>query len=381
MKKIRILHVTSGLGVGGAETMLFRLVQSLHRHEGHEHAIVALTDGSSFDFVSLGVPVEFVDLRKMVNLLSGLVRLRQTIRRHEPDVIQAWMYHGNTASTLLAPRNVPIVWGIHHSLHDLENEKLTTRVLIKAGATLGKWSNVRKIVYVSGKSQTQHCVHGYPAAKSIVIPNGFNCAEFLPDDNVRVSIRRELGFGEHHLLIGNFGRYHPVKDHDLLLRAFATIAKDFTWARLLLVGTDMTAANSELIALIHLLGIEGRVLLLGPRHDMPRMYNALDLYVLSSKSESFPIVLGEASACGVPSITTDVGDAARIVGETGRVVPPSCIDGLCGALRQMLSLDSLERRYLGARARKNVVDRFGLSMVVRSYAELYEDLVGVGEKP
>jgi glycosyltransferase involved in cell wall biosynthesis len=372
--------VTSGLGIGGAETMLFRLVQALHGHQGHEHAVVALTDGSSFDFASLGVAVDIVDLRKMINPLSSVAQLRETIRRHEPDVVQAWMYHGNVATTLSAPRGVPIVWGIHHSLHNLKGEKFTTRVLIKAGATLGNFRRVRRIVYVSGKSQAQHCARGYPAAKSIVIPNGFNCIEFSPDDDVRESTRRELGLSEHHLLIGNFGRYHPIKDHDLLLRAFATIVNNFAEARLLLVGSGMTEGNPELLRLIRVLGITDKVLLLGPRNDMARMYNALDLYVLSSKSESFPNVLGEASACGVPSITTDVGDAARIVSETGRVVPPSSIDGLRDALRQMLSLGSLERRSIGARARQNVVDRFGLPVVARAYADLYEDLISLEAK-
>ena len=148
----------------------------------------------------------------------------------------------------------------------------------------------------------------------------------------------------------------------------------------MLAGTGMTEANSELIELIRMLGIADQVALLGPRNDMPRMYNALDLYVLSSKSESFPNVLGEASACGVPSISTDVGDAARIVSETGCIVPPSCIDGLCDALRQMLSLGSLERRSIGARARQNVVHHYELPVIVRAYAGLYEDLIGLYRK-
>ncbi|MEO6023947.1 MAG: glycosyltransferase [Burkholderiales bacterium] len=372
--------MTSGLGVGGAETMLFRLVQSLHGCEGHEHAIVTLTDGCGFDFFSLGVSVDIVDLKKITNPLSTIGQLWRTIRRHEPDVIQGWMYHGNLAATLAAPNGIPIVWGIHHSLHDLENEKFTTRALIKAGANLGNWAKVRRIVYVSEKSQAQHCAIGYPTEKAIVIPNGFDCVEFSPDKGVRISIRSELGFDDHHLLIGNFGRYHPVKDHDLLLRAFATIAGDFPEARLLLAGTGITEANLELVELIRMLGIPDRVELLGPRSDMSRMYNALDLYVLSSKSESFPNVLGEASACGIPSITTDVGDAARIVGGTGCVVPPSCIDGLRGALRQMLSLGANERRSIGAHSRRNIVDHFGLPVAVRAYSEQYENLLHLGGK-
>lgn len=355
--------------------MLYRLVQSLHGRDGHEHAIVTLTDTCSFDFVSLGVPVDIVDLKKMVNPVSGLARLRQVIRMHKPDVIQAWMYHGNVAATLSGPAGIPVVWGIHHSLHDLMNERLATRLLIRAGAFLGKWKNTSRIVYVSGKSQAHHCAHGYPVEKSIVIPNGFDCFDFLPDESIKVMTRHELGFDDSHMLIGNFGRYHPVKDHDLLLRAFSAVSNDFPKARLLLAGTGITETNQELIDLVRTLGIGDRVVLLGPRNDMPRLYNALDLYVLSSKSESFPNVLGEASACGVVSITTDVGDAGQIIGETGLVVPPSSPDALCSAIRQMLSLERRERQALGARARQNIVNRFGLPVVVRAYAGLYKELI------
>ncbi len=360
--------------------MLYRLIRSLHGRDGQEHSVVTLTDTCSFDFASIGIPVDLVDLKKVVNPLSGFATLRKMIQKQKPDIIQGWMYHGNLASTLAGPPNVPVAWGIHHSLHDLKHEKLATRFLIKAGAFLSKRKNTRRIEYVSGKSQMHHYAQGYPLEKSIVIPNGFDCGDFSPDEAARLSVRHELGFNEGHVLIGNFGRYHPVKDHDLLLRAFASVSKDFQEACLVLAGTGVDQANLDLTGLICALGIADRVVLLGPRSDMPRLYNALDLYVLSSKSESFPNVLGEASACGVPSITTDVGDAGLIVGNTGWVVPSANAEALSGALREVLSLKSQERRLLGARARQHVVDRFGIHVVASSYARLYDELYKSTEK-
>lgn len=354
--------------------MLYRLVRSLHGSDGQEHSVITLTNTCSFDFLQIGVPVDLVDFKKTVNPLSALTALRTMIRKQRPDVIQAWMYHGNLASTLSSPASVPVAWGIHHSLHDLENETLATRFLIKSGAFLSKRKNTRKIVYVSGMSQTHHCARGYSLEKSIVIPNGFDCADFSPDDDSRHSIRRELGFNEEQVLIGNFGRYHPVKDHDRLMRAFASVADEFHEAHLLLAGIGIDQTNQDLMGLAYALGIAERVVFLGPRTDMPKLYNALDLYALSSKSESFPNVLGEASACGIPSITTDVGDAELIVGNTGWVVPPADVEALSGALREALYLESQERRLLGARARKHISDRFGLHVVADSYARLYDEL-------
>jgi glycosyltransferase involved in cell wall biosynthesis len=370
-QKKRILHVTSGLGLGGAETMLYRLVRSLHQNEDQEHSIITLTDNCSFDLSSIKVSVDVVDLRRSV---SGLWKVREIIKVRKPDLIQAWMYHGNFVSSLVAPLGIPVIWGIHHSLHDLENEKPSTRAIIKAGAFLGRRKNTKSIVFVSEKSKTHHCQYGYPSDKSIVIPNGFDCFVFSPDEDSRHSLRQELGFTDDHILVGNFGRYHPVKDHELLLRAFAKASMAVPMARMVLAGTEMTEKNVSLTNLIHGLGLGGRVLLLGQRNDMPRLYNALDIYALSSRSEAFPNVLGEASACGVPSISTDVGDTARIIGDTGRVVPPCNVDALAEAMSHMLLLDSDARRFLGALARKHVVDRFGLPVVACRYAKLYDEL-------
>jgi glycosyltransferase involved in cell wall biosynthesis len=373
-RKKRILHITSGLGLGGAEMMLYRLVQSLHGQGQYEHAVVALTSGCDFDFDLLGVSVDLVDFKKTWNIMSGLAALRRTIKKYDPDVIHAWMYHGNLAATLASSIKVPVVWGIHHSLHDLKHEKLSIRFLIRAGAFLSRKRNIRRIVYVSEQSRAHHSAYGYSLEKSVVIPNGFDCVAFAPDQVSRVLVRGELGFGESHVLIGNFGRYHRVKAHDLLVRAFASVANDFADSRLVLAGAGVVGENGELTTLVRSLGIEGRVVLLGPRGDMSRLYNAIDLYVLSSNSESFPNVLGEASACGVPSITTDVGDASRIVGNTGCVVPPFSVEALARALRRMLSMEPRERRFLGARARQHVIEHFEISAVSQKYAELYNGM-------
>ena len=354
--------------------MLYRLVRELHGHDGQIHSIITLTDNCSFDFASVGVHIDLLDLKKAVNPLWGLVKLREMIRKHNPDVIQAWMYHGNLASTISSPPGIPVVWSIHHSLHDLKHEKLSIRLLIKTGAFLSRSKNTRRIVYCSENSKNQHCDHGYPLEKAIIIPNGFDCVEFSPDEAARLSTRRALGFDEDHLLIGNFGRYHPVKDHEILLRAFAEVSVDVPMARIVLAGSGITDTNPDLVNLIRRLGIANRIVLLGPRNDMPKLYNALDLYALSSKSEAFPNVLGEASACGVPSITTDVGDASRIIGDTGSVVSPGSVDLLRGALRQMLMLDRCERITLGNRARQHVVDSFALPVVASAYSDLYNNL-------
>lgn len=368
----RVLHVTSGLGVGGAETMLYRLVRAMHGVDGQRHAIITLTDNNSFDFDALGVPVKTISLHGRP--LSGLLALRAEIEGQNPDIVQAWMYHGNVCATLMAPKVIPVVWGIHHSLHDLHNEKTSTRIAIRAGARLSRWQQTRHVVYVSERSREHHAAFGYAAEKAVVIPNGFDCTVFCPDFRAGGAVRAALGFGPNDVLIGNFGRYHAVKDHPLLLRAFASIARKFPKVHLLLAGSGVSETNDELTGMIRQVGLSSRVRLLGPRNDMPALYNALDLYVLCSRTESFPNVLGEAGACGIPCITTDVGDAWQIVGDSGIVVPPGDTDALAAALNRTLSLSIHERGAMGSAAQRHVASHFSLEMVRRAYADLYSKI-------
>ena len=103
---------------------------------------------------------------------------------------------------------------------------------------------------------------------------------------------------------------------------------------------------------------------------------ALDVLVSSSSfGEAFPNVLGEAMACGVPCVVTDVGDSAEIVGETGRVMVPKDMEGLARHTIELLQLSDKERRALGARVRERVQARYDIKGVVRQYERFYERLM------
>jgi glycosyltransferase involved in cell wall biosynthesis len=114
--------------------------------------------------------------------------------------------------------------------------------------------------------------------------------------------------------------------------------------------------------------------MLGRRDDVPQLWAASDLGVLSSVSEGFPNVVAEAMACATPCVVTDVGDARRIVGETGLVVPPGNPEALAAAMCELLARGPAPLRDLGASARERVRREYGLDRMVDAYEELYESL-------
>jgi glycosyltransferase involved in cell wall biosynthesis len=234
-----------------------------------------------------------------------------------------------------------------------------------------------RIVCCSNHARDRYAAHGFEPGKMTVIPNGFDTDVFRPDPPARWAIRRELSIDPAAPVIGLVARYDPLKDHETFLRAAALLAARQPEVRFLLCGDRVDRGNTALSNRVDELGLAPRCHLLGPKRDVARIYAALDVATSSSISEAFPLVLGEAMACGVPCVATDVGDSALIVGPAGRIVPPRNPDALAAAWAELLDLGAAARAGLGAAGRARVRELFDLDSVTRRYEALYEDLLGV----
>ena len=373
-----MLHVINDLSVGGAEMMLYKLLSGSDSHH-FEPAVISLGKRSVLDerIEALGVPVHNIGMRPgALPTPREVLRLLSTARRLRPDLIQGWMYHGCLAAQLChaAARRAPVVWSIHCCNYDLGLEKRMTAAIIRLCGRLSPLA--ARIIYVSEASRLQHEAMGYRAERSRLIPNGFDMTRFAPSSEARQAVRAELGVREDHLLIGLIGRFHPMKDHINFLRAAARLSEEYHAVHFLLAGRGVDAGNQTLRRLISRWGLEGRTHLLGERRDIPRLIAASDICSLSSAyGESFPLVVGEAMACGVPCVVTDVGDAAEMVGATGLVVPPRNSEALADGWREMIRLGSAGRALLGEAARERIRENFLLASVIAQYEALFGDVL------
>jgi glycosyltransferase involved in cell wall biosynthesis len=214
-----------------------------------------------------------------------------------------------------------------------------------------------------------------------VIPNGFDVSLFRPDPAARSYNRRLLGLPLNPILIGLIARYDPMKDHYTFLRAASHLLKDRSGIHFVLVGRNVAESNNDLTTIIQDLGISKHIHLLGERWDVPKIMQTLDILALTSAfGEGFPNVIGEAMACGVPCVVTNVGDAPLIVSNTGRVVPSRNPHALANAWGELIDLPTEERRRLGLAARQRIAQHFSLATVVAQYTALYEELVAGGQR-
>ena len=209
----------------------------------------------------------------------------------------------------------------------------------------------------------------------VVIPNGFDLAAFRPDPPARWSVRHELSIPAETPLIGLVGRFHPQKDHQTFVQAAAWLHTRLPETHFLLCGDGITWENPTLAAWIETAGLRPCFHLLGRRDDIPRLTAALDLASSSSAyGEGFSNVIGEAMACGVPCVVTDVGDAALLVGSTGRVVPPRTPQALAQEWYALLALEREGKEQLGRAARQRIEAHFSLPAIVARYEALYAAL-------
>lgn len=367
---MKVLHLINGLCAAGAEVMLFNLARKL-KERGVEQSLVTLLPGGSLEerFIAEGLEPRDVGMKQGVPSVGALLRLRSEIRTSGADVVLAWLYHSCWAASLAAPSGVPVVWGIHHTLTKLSEEKRLTRLLIQGGAWLSR--RVAGYVYVSQLSADQHFEVGYPRTNAAVIPNGFDLEGLSPSEKIRHDVRRELGVVESATVFGSAARYHPNKNHVGLVEAFGAVAQEREDAVLLLAGRGVDSANRELAEAVAASGAASKIRLLGERTDMARLMNGMDFYVSASRwSESFPLVLGEAMATKVPCIATDLGDCAYIVGDIGRVIEADRPEALKNALAWALNLGVDDRKRLGELARRRVGEKFGLDPVADRYIEV-----------
>jgi glycosyltransferase involved in cell wall biosynthesis len=381
---IRVTHVITGLELGGAEMMLYKLLGALDRERFDPTVISLSTFGPLAPRIAgLGIPVSALGMSPGLSLahppVRPLGRLARRLRARRPQIVHTWMYHADLLGGALAraSSDAKVIWGVRGSL-DPELSKRGSLLTARACALTSRVLPDR-IVSCSQRLAEMHVEFGYDSSRMLVIPNGFDLALLAPDEVLRVRTREHLGMGEGELLVGNVGRYHPQKDHRAFVRAAGEIARERPDARFVLCGPGVDRANGELTGWIAQAGIADRCELLGAVDDPRGVLNALDVLVCSSAfGEGFPNVLGEAMACGVPCVTTDVGDAAMVVGDTGRVAPARDARALAGEVLTVLSLPSAERRALGKQGRARVQQNFALEQVVGRFEALYLELCAGG---
>lgn len=369
----RVLHVISGLTVGGAEMALYRLVTG-SRGSDYTHAVVALTPDGILGQRLREAGIELTAFDFKAAPVSNFFGLLSLMRRSRPDIVQTWLYHadmfGGMAARLAGNRNV--IWGIRTSELTAGDSRFT--VIVRKICAWLSHSVPRAIVCVAEAARRTHAQVGYDAARMVVVPNGFDLTRLVASaEQVRL-LRGRCGFGTEEIVVGSLGRFNASKDQHNFVRAAGLLAQQHKHVRFLMVGRGLDAGNAELMRWIAQTGHADRFVLLGERADVPVCLAAMDIFCLSSRTEGFPNAVGEAMAMGVPCVVTDVGDAAMLVADTGVVVPKEDSRALAQGVAGLLALEPDARRQLGQKGRTRVHAEFTVERTRERFEAIYQRL-------
>ncbi len=368
------------LNRGGAERQLAMLAANLPRD--FEPTVLTFYDGGPiWDELAQAPGVRLRSLKKRGRweVVAFVLRLTRLLRQSRPSILHCYLVEPSILGLIAArAAGVPVViWGVRASDVDFSQYDRAQRIAFRLSVFLSRFPTA--IVANSARGREYHQRQGYAAARFDVVPNGIDTERFRPCAAARFALRDRWGIRSDDLLIGIAARLDPMKGHSTLLHAIRQISVGRPGVKLVCVGSGPPAYVRYLQDLSNALGLGSRVLWVGEMPEMSEVYPSFDIACsASSFGEGFSNSIGEAMACGVPCVVTNVGDGASIVGDTGLVVEPNVAQLLAEALEQFAALSSPARAVLGQQARDRIVAFFGKAAMIAATVTVYRGLLKTG---
>lgn len=371
---MKICFLTRSLNPGGVESQIYVLARGLAR-KGHEVSLVVFYAGGNVErYRNIEhLKVHVLAKKGRWHLLTFYCALLTLLRSERPEILQSFLSAANILAVLVKPflERVTVVLGIRASNMNFSHYDWIHGFSYAVERWLSRFADW---IIVNSHSGREYSIgRGFPAEKMTVVPNGIDTDRFQPDPEGGKSTRSRWGIPEDLLLIGHVGRLDPMKDHVTFLKAAARFIQKRPEARFVCVGSGPLKYETQLKRLAAELGLEPSVIWTGMCADLPPIYSAFDVFTSTSGwGEGFPNVVGEAMACGVPCVVTDVGDSAFIAGECGRIVPPESPEEMATAWEDMVQRDRAE---VGRRSRSRILENFSVDQLLLNTGEVYSRMI------
>lgn len=372
MNSIKIIHIITGLGDGGAEHTLYKICKYDNLNK---HIVISLKGPDKYSTLLKKIGIEVYHLEMNFFSIRKFIYLLKLLKFLNGNIIQTWLIHGDLIGGLAAKFAGfdNIIWNVRYSNLDFNKKNLLNIFFIKI---LVKFSFfIPKAVVVVSKSAKKNCEKiGYDKKKLILISNGCDLLSFKPSIKQKFLFKKKYKLKKNISILGNVARYSPMKDHLNLIKSLSLLKSKKYNFLCILVGFNINNKNKELLNLIKNLKLEENVRLLGNSNNINQVMNGIDIYVQSSRyGEGFPNVVAEAMACQTPCVVTDIGDAAYIIGKTGWVVKPNDPVMLSKSIEKALLMKKKKDwKNLCSKARNRIKKNFNLNKMINSYKRLWE---------
>lgn len=365
---IRVCHIITGMGIGGAETMLYN-IQKYKNDKNLIHTVISLQNkgGMIEQYNDSGLNYILLDLKK--HPLKSIKKIISTAKENE--VLSCWMYHSNLVGYVINKfaKCKKLIWNIRHT--SIDKDKNSKSMLI-CNWFCKKWSKKVDIIAYNGeKSRSIHEKYGYDNSKSVIMINGCDTDLYNPKANNKQSLCDELKINNSKKIILSVARYNILKDFP----AFINIIREIKGNAVgVMCGKNVNTNNKQLMECIisNQLMMDKDIFLLDERKDIPRIMASSDIYVMhSSGGEAFPNTIIQAMSSGVLVVSTDAGIARIIIDDDNFVSEAGNHRELANNVVKTLELSDEQKQRIVNNHRIRVLENYNIIQIVKNYEKLY----------
>ena len=360
----RLLHVIPSLGVGGAERCLHRFILGQECDTENIAIVTLLPDVENFiskELKDLGINVISLNLRSIWLFPVSIFRLAWIVYQFKPTIIQSWMHYADMVATLALlisgrKKNTKLIWGVRCSSLDFLQYGWKLLFTVKVCSFLSAKADV--IVANSEAGKSAHIKLGYLAERFQVVHNGIDVDKFIPlAPELRNQFRANLLIAEDAFIVVMAARFDPQKDYQTFLK----VARRLPECVFVVAG-----AGTEKLPEIP------NVIKIGVFDDMPTLFGSADCVLSTSAyGEGFPNVVAEAMACGVPAVSTNVGDVRLIISDSGYVVNVSDCNGIVDAILNIKFENYYDKEKRAKNSRRRIVENFSLEKMISKLNDIH----------
>ena len=365
MKKKKILHLITGLGVGGAEMMLLKTLPRLQSE--FENCVCCIMGHGSIGIKleEAGVPVIYLGLRSPFDL-GVIFRFRKTVREFQPEILVTYLVHADLFGRIFGR-----LFGIKKIICSQRGKLLQWEFL----RILDRWTTFLVTKYIVqteiAKQELSKTLH-IPEKRFSVIPNAIDLIEFdFPIDAKQK--KKELDIPDNHIVITCVSNLRRGKGHEYLLQAFEQLFQTHQNLTLLIVGNG--ERMSELVNLVSNYASKENIKFLGNRTDVKEILRISDIFVLPTLGEGMSNAIMEAMATGLPIITTDIPENRELIEnkQMGILTPTRNSSALSEAIKDLFD-DKRKREVLGENSEKKISESFDTKIVVSKLTKFFDEL-------
>lgn len=380
-EKIRVLHIITRLDKGGSADNTLLSVLGLNKEVFKVDLLSGRTNFPSPKLTQLKEQnlIQYKEIGQLVRAIhpfkdiSALSQLYQYIKKGRYDIV-----HTHSSKAGLLGRLAARMAGVKHIIHTPHGHIFYGyygRCLSFMFIILERWAArfTEKIITLTNSGKEEHVQYKIaPAHKFITIHSGLELGSLQPSDT-KNDVAKEFNIDKSDKLIGTVARLVPIKGHEFLVKAAPLVLQHYPDTTFLLIGDGPLRKKLENLA--QQLNFFDKIVFSGMREDIPRLLNAIDIFVLPSLNEGMGRVLIEAMVLAKPIVATRVGGVPDVVedGSSGLLVPPADPDALADAICTIMKNPALASKLASHAAICS--QKFSHTEMIRQLENLYKSVM------